>query len=47
VLEAEYGWQVFGVEERLPAAEPTFTQAMEEVRRARCTRPRTACWPHW
>jgi peptidyl-prolyl cis-trans isomerase C len=34
VLEAEYGWLIFAVDERLPAAEPTLAEAMEEVRAA-------------
>jgi parvulin-like peptidyl-prolyl isomerase len=32
VLEADYGWLVFGVDERLPAVEPSFAEAAEEVR---------------
>ncbi len=32
VLEADYGWLVFGVDERLPAAEPAFAEAVDEVR---------------
>jgi parvulin-like peptidyl-prolyl isomerase len=31
-LQAEYGWLIFGVEERLPAVEPSFSQAADEVR---------------
>ncbi len=32
VLEAEYGWLIFYVEERLPAVEPEFAESEQEVR---------------
>jgi parvulin-like peptidyl-prolyl isomerase len=34
VLEAEYGWLIFYVEDRLPAVEPAFAEAEPEVRAA-------------
>jgi parvulin-like peptidyl-prolyl isomerase len=34
VLQAEYGWLIFGVDERLPAVEPSFAESASEARGA-------------
>ena len=31
-MQAEYGWLIFGIDERLPAIVPSFSQAADEVR---------------